>query len=186
MAKLQGHGDEEGILGDALNVHFGAEGPESWHVRVTKRSEQRSSHSDGAAIGRAVIRRQIRAQARQPWVKSTLLDVANSRQQKYCNILPTPSKFMMSASSDAGRSATGDGARRRKLRAKDRRDAVQAAKDFTTPSSLSERLWSLVRVTVNSLSRDSRREAGDMRSARSAYVAKLQNGVRPKPKNSKR
>ena len=44
MAKLQGHGDEEGILGDALNVHFGAEGPESWHVRVTKR------YGEGAAM----------------------------------------------------------------------------------------------------------------------------------------
>ena len=167
MAKLQGHGDEEGILGDALNVHVGADGPESWHVRMTKRSGQRLSHSDGAAIGRAVVRQRIRAQARQPWVKSTLLDVANSRQQKYCNILPTPSKFMMSASSDAGRSATGDvgrsatgdaGDRARERRAKDRRDAVQAARDFSIPSSLSERLWSLVRGTVNSLSCDNRRD----------------------------
>ena len=70
---------------------------------------------------------------------------------------------MMSASGDVGRSATGDaGDRARKRRAKDRRDAVQAAKDFSTPSSLSERLWSLVRVTVNALSHDNRR---DMKSA---------------------
>ena len=52
-AKLQGHGDEEGILGDALNVHFGAEGPESWHVRVAKRSEQKSATGDGGAAHKA-------------------------------------------------------------------------------------------------------------------------------------
>ena len=157
MAKLQGHGDEEGILGDALNVHFGAEGPESWHVRVAKRSEQKSATGDGgAALGRAVVRRQIRAQARQPWVQSTLLDVANSRQQKYCKILPTPSKFMLPASGDAGRSATGNRARKRG--AKDRRVAVHAAKDFANPSSLSERLWGIIRVSVKALSRHNRRD----------------------------
>ena len=158
VAKLQGHGDEEGILGDALNVHFGAEGPESWHVRVTKRSERRSSHSDGAAIGRAVVRRQIRAQARQPWVQSTLLDVANSRQQKYCKKIPTPSEFMMTAFGGAERSAIGNvGDKARKRGATDSRVVVQVAKDFANPSSLSERLWGLVRASVNALSRDNRR-----------------------------
>ena len=157
MAKLQGHGDEEGILGDALNVHFGAEGPESWHVRVAKRSEQKSATGDGgAALGPAVVRRQIRAQARQPWVQSTLLDVANSRQQKYCKTLPTPSKFMLSASGDAGRSATGNKARKRG--AKGRRAAVQAAKDFANPSSLSDRLWGMVRLSVKALSRHNWRD----------------------------
>ena len=157
MAKLQGHGDEEGILGDALNVHFGADGPESWHVRVAKRSERKSATGDGgAALGRAVLRRQIRAQARQPWVQSTLLDVAKSRQQKFCKILPTPSKFMLSASGDAGRSATGNKARKRGV--KDRRAAVQAAKDFANPSSLSERLWGMVRVSVQALSRHNWRD----------------------------
>ena len=157
MAKLQGHGDEEGILGDALNVHFGAEGPESWHVRVAKRSEQKSATGDGgAALRRAVIRRQIRAQACQPWVQSTLLDVARSRQQKFCKTLPTPSKFMLSASGYVGRLATGNKARKRRV--KDRRAAVQAAKDFANPSSLSERLWGIVRVSVEALSRHNWRD----------------------------
>lgn len=157
MAKLQGHGDEEGILGDALNVHFGAEGPESWHVRVAKRSEPKSAAGDGgAALRQAVLRRQIRTQARQPWVQSTLLDVAKSRQQKFCKILPTPSKFMLSASGDAGRSATGNKAGKRGV--KDRRAAVQAAKDFANPSSLSERLWGIVRVSVQALTRHNWRD----------------------------
>ena len=75
---------------------------------------------------------------------------------------------MMSASGDArmsstgdGRSATGDGRsalgdRACKRRAKGRRDAVRVAKDFANPSTLSDRLWEKVRVSVNSLSHDRR------------------------------
>ena len=68
-------------------------------------------------------------------------------------------KAAASASGDAGRSATGNaGDRARKRGAKDRRAAVQAATVFANPSSLSERLWGLVRVSVNALSRDNRRD----------------------------
>ena len=73
---------------------------------------------------------------------------------KYCKVFPTPSKFMMSASGDARRSAPGDRARKR--RAKDRRDAVQGAKDHANPAMLSDRLWDQVPVSVNSSSHDNR------------------------------
>ena len=72
MCGLRGHGDEEGILADALNTHFNGQGPDCWHMRRRRRD---SVHPDGAAMTRAILERRMRLQHLPPWVSSPHRDV---------------------------------------------------------------------------------------------------------------
>ena len=164
MCGLRGHGDEEGILADALNTHFRGEGPECWHMRRQGRS---ANHHDGAALTRAILRRRMRLQHCPPWVSSTLRDVHRRGEQVYCKKLPRPQDFSgmppatggvvrkrkLSAIGDL--SATGDtgdsGKRHRGVTSSARRESLEVAKSEVTPSTLSETLWSMLRVSASSI-----------------------------------
>ena len=155
MCGLHGHGDEEGILADALNTHFNGEGPECWHMRRRGRS---AGHQDGAAMTRAILRRRMRLQHCPPWVSSTLRDVVHKGEQVYCKKLPCPQDFsgMPLAAGSVIRkrnlSVSGDsGKRHRGATSSARRELLEVAKSEVTPSTLSETLWSMLPVSSSSI-----------------------------------
>ena len=155
MCGLRGHGDEEGILADALNTHFNGEGPECWHMRRQRRA---AVLSDGAAMTRAILQRRMRLQHCPPWVSSTIRDIVRQGQQVYCKKLPWPQDFsnMRLAAGGVVRkripSAAGDSAKRaRGATSSARRESLEVAKREVTPSTLSETLWNMLRVSSSSI-----------------------------------
>ena len=162
MCRLRGHGDEEGILADALNTHFNGQGPECWHMRRRRRD---SVHPDGAAMTRAILERRMRLQHCPPWVSSPLCDVARRGEQVYCKRLPRPQDFSALATGGAIRkgnlSAPGDtqgvGSSAKRARGAEsstataRRESLHAAKSEATPSTLSETLWSMLKISSFSI-----------------------------------
>ena len=159
MCGLRGHGDEEGILADALNTHFNGQGPDCWHMRRRRRD---SVHPDGAAMTRAILERRMRLQHCPPWVSSPLRDVDRRGEQLYCKRLPRPQDFSALAAGGVIRkgnlSAPGDtqgmgssAKRARGAESSARRESWHAAKCEATPSTLSEILWSMLKISSSSI-----------------------------------
>ena len=161
MCGLCGAGDEKDILADTLNTHFNGEGPECWHMR---RRQRAAVLTDGAAMMQATLQRRMRLQHCQPWVSSTLRDVQRMGLQVFCKKLPRPDDFsvLVSAAGDGvgkgNQSATGDtqdvepsAKRARGATSVTRRESLQAAKGEVSPSTLSETLWSMLRVSSTSI-----------------------------------
>ena len=71
LAGLRGHGGEEGVLSDALNLYYNARSPEKWHVKQAK---------DGPAVvaKRVDVERAIRQQELPCWVALPLRQAAAS------------------------------------------------------------------------------------------------------------
>ena len=71
LAGLRGHGGEEGVLSDALNLHVNARSPEKWHFKKAK---------DGPAVvaKRVDVERAIRQQELPCWVALPLRQAAAS------------------------------------------------------------------------------------------------------------
>ena len=92
LAGLRGHGDEDGILADALNTHFAAfdRGPEAWRF---KKKSPASGGSASVVHKRIKLQRSIRLQHCQPWVVTPLADVVRCRSLRPCKLLPGPDHF---------------------------------------------------------------------------------------------
>ena len=92
----------------------------------------------------------------QPCVHDTLVDIANSGQQTFCNVLPRPSKFIWLASGSPHVSAIGDKTTpsSHARRCEDRRRAVQGDTREANPSKLSDFSWDNINATANALSND--------------------------------
>ena len=151
MCGLRGHGDEEGILADALNTHFNGQGPECWHMRRQRRD---SAHPDGAAMTRATLERRMRLQHCPPWVSSPLRDVYRRGEQLYCKRLPRPQDFGAPAAGSVMPPAAGStqGAKRARVaESSARRESWHAARCEATPSALSETLWSMLHISSSSI-----------------------------------
>ena len=159
MCGLRGHGDEEGILADALNTHFNGQGPDSWHMRRRRRD---CVHPDGAAMTRAILERRMRLQHLPPWVSSPLRDVYRRGEQMYCKRLPQPQDFSALApgsvirkrSPPAAGSTQGAGSSAKRARVPEssaRRASWHAARCEATPSALSETLWRLLNISSSSI-----------------------------------
>ena len=125
-----------------------------WHVR----RRGRSAGHGGAALTRAILQRRMRLQHCPPWVSSTLRDVDRKGEQVYCKKLPRPQDFsgMPLAAGGVVRkrnpSAAGDsGKRHRGVTSSARRGSLEAGKSEVTPSTLSETLWSMLRVSSSSI-----------------------------------
>ena len=65
LAGLRGHGGEEGVLSDALNVYFNAKSPEKWHFKKAK-------DGPAAVAKREDLERAIRQQELPSWVAMPL------------------------------------------------------------------------------------------------------------------
>ena len=150
-----GCGGEEGIMADAMTFHFGGKGPESWHVRRERRAELASGNVC-VAVKRAAKQRRIRLAESQPWVHDTLVDIADSGQQTFCNVWPRPSKLIGLASGSSHVSATGDKTTpsSHDRSCEDRRRAVQGDEREANPSKLSDFAWDSINATANALSND--------------------------------
>ena len=162
MCGLRGHGDEEGILADALNTHFNGQGPDCWHMRRWRRRRRDSVHLDGAAMARAILQRRMRLQHLPPWVSSPLRDVYCRGEQLYCKRLPRPHDFSALAPGSvirkrnppAAGSTQGAGSSAKRARVAEssaRRASWHAARCEATPSALPESLWSMLNISSSSI-----------------------------------
>ena len=96
MAGLRGHGGEEGVLSDALNVHFAGSSPEGWHFLTRNPASQSTS----VVIAREERRRDIRLQHRPSWIWLPLRQAAAS-DFRLCKVLPRPDIFFAARSGEA-------------------------------------------------------------------------------------
>ena len=86
LAGLRGHGGEEGVLSDALNLYFNARSPEKWHFKQAK---------DGPAVvaKRVDVERAIRQQELPCWVALPLRQAAAS-DMTLSKYLPRPTDLV--------------------------------------------------------------------------------------------
>ena len=131
---VRGHGSEDGFLCMALNTHFGCNGPEGWHLE-TKRERKTSWVAD--------LQRENRVHKLPGWVQYYLQDLICSQQMRICKPLPYPEEFLLDK---AGASHW----RRQSLIAK-RKHLENVAAEKLEPKSLHIELWSMMKVSRQSL-----------------------------------
>jgi hypothetical protein len=71
LAGLRGHGGEEGVLSDALNLYFSASSPEKWHFK-------KAQEGLATVAKRVDMERAIRQQELPSWVALPLRQAAAS------------------------------------------------------------------------------------------------------------
>lgn len=142
LAGLRGHGGEEGIMADALNVHFqGKEkGPQGWHVY--RSSTKRDVCS--TAVQREMFKQTARLQFRPPWLGSTFADCIKLGELVLCKSIPGP-RSMWGASR-----TTGEG----RKPADTRRQAAKEAQRQQHPDVMPLALWRRLGANISALAAD--------------------------------
>jgi hypothetical protein len=80
FAGLRGHGGEEGVLSDALNLHFNGNSPETWHFK-------KAGQGPAVVPSRMEMKRGIRQQDQPCWIALPLRQAAAS-EMKLSKFLP--------------------------------------------------------------------------------------------------
>ena len=145
LAGLRGHGGEEGVLSDALNLYFNARSPEKWHFKKAK---------DGPAVvaKRVDVERAIRQQELPCWVALPLRQAAAS-DMTLSKYLPRPTDLF---SASVGQRKLASGSNASGTTHKKRREDLDCFRTEHNPGQLPESLWAQLGARITSIASNHR------------------------------
>mgnify|MGYP001099229458 CR=1 FL=1 len=152
FAGLRGHGGEEGVLSDALNLHFNARSPEQWHFK-------KAGTGCAAVANRVDMQRAIRQQHQPCWIALPLRQAAASKM-RLSKCLPRPADLFSTAfgkrlasgtTRAAGNSETSSGTTH-----KQRRSDLELFRQELTPGQLPQSLWIHLGASIRSIAANPR------------------------------
>ena len=152
FAGLRGHGGEEGVLSDALNLHFNGKSPEKWHFKTG---------GTGIAVvdDRVNMERAMRQQHLPFWIALPLRQAA--REMQLAKRLPRPAELFSTRSGQArlasgsalaaGKSETSSGGTQKR-----RRNDLDVFRQEHIPGQLPQSLWRQLGATITSIATNHR------------------------------
>ena len=133
----RGFGGEEGLMAQALNIHFQCEGPEGWHFTTTTRSKTQKRAAE--------LRNQLRLLNVPTWFGQYLPDLIASRSLKLCKILPLPEATILKPDGE-----DASGWQHLKPTAK-RQRVAESADTHYNPKEMRDGLWQQLQLSALSL-----------------------------------
>ena len=145
LAGLRGHGGEEGVLSDALNLYFSASSPEKWHFK--KAEEGLAAVAKRVDMERAIRQQELPSRVALPLRQAAASDMTLS---KY---LPKPTELF---SVGAGQRKLASGSGSSGGTHQKRRDDLDCFRTEHTPGQLPMSLWTQLGARINSIAANHR------------------------------
>ena len=145
LAGLRGHGGEEGVLSDALNLYFNASSPEKWHFK-------KAEEGLATVAKRVDMERAIRQHELPSWVALPLRQAAAS-DMNLSKLLLRPTD-LFSVGDGQRKLASGSGSS--DTTHQKRRDDVDVFRTEHTPGQLPNSLWTQLGARITSIAANHR------------------------------
>ena len=145
LAGLRGHGGEEGVLSDALNLYFNTSSPEKWHFKKVE--------AGPAAVAKRVdMERAIRQQELPSWVAMPLRQ-AGAFDMVLSKYVPRPTSLF---SARVGQRKLASGNSSSSTTHQKRRDDLDCFRTGHTPGQLPQALWTQLGARITSIAANHR------------------------------